>query len=119
MPHFINNTILLTKFFTNTSIPDKIIIAIVLSISIGPIPASTPSSWALAATAEKIGIPPDSAGGLASDPDNTSTSSQNYCERQNCEWICADLRDAYSRGDGEKIKQLTETYHGSGDYCGY
>ena len=51
-------------------------------------------------------------------PNNTSKEN-NYCSTNDCETVCNDLRQAFASGNGEKIKTLTKTYPGSGDYCGF
>lgn len=50
---------------------------------------------------------------------NTTDTTSNYCNDNDCTQICSDLRQAYFKGDGEGIRMITEKYPGSGDYCGY
>ncbi len=63
--------------------------------------------------------------GSQNNPQNPTIASDNasdeskYCSAYNCDTICNDLRHAFANGNGEKIKTITETYSGSGEYCGY
>jgi hypothetical protein len=51
-------------------------------------------------------------------PSNT-TNEDNYCSTHDCTKVCNDLRQAFALDDAGKIRTITDTYPGSGDYCGY